>query len=324
LSFDLKVPAGADHVLIAANPRAGAGRRWHLIERLAVLARQRGWKAEIVTELGEVTRKANESTLKGRLRALVAAGGDGTAAELVNRTEPGVPITLFPMGTENLLARYLTLDAKPERLIQVLAEGRLARLDAGLAGKRIFLLMASIGFDADVVHRLHRKRRGHITHWSYGEPIFESVRTYRYPELRLRMGEELAGVIPAEDSPSVSARWVFLFNLPCYAAGLPLCPTASGSDGKLDLCAFRRGSLFTGLLYLMHVLRGSHFKLKDCVNRTFEKLTIEADEPIPYQLDGDPGGHLPLEVGVLPGRMTLVVPHAWLKNLKLPKTSAGK
>jgi diacylglycerol kinase (ATP) len=29
---------------------------------------------------------------------------------------------------------------------------------------------------------------------------------------------------------------------------------------------------------------------------------------VPYQLDGDPGGLLPLDVQVLPGRLTLVVP----------------
>lgn len=320
MSFDLKIPSDADHVLIAANPRAGAGRKWKLVEQLAILARKRGWKAEIVTELGEVTRKANESARRGKLRALIGAGGDGTAAELVNRTEPGVPISLFPMGTENLLARYLQLDAEPAHLIEVLAEGRLARLDAGLAGKRIFLLMVSIGFDADVVHRMHRHRRGHITHWSYTEPIFEAIRTYRYPELRLSIegnGAPCPATGAAGDHPlDVTARWVFLFNLPCYAAGLPLCPSASGTDGKLDLCAFRRGSLATGLVYLFHVLRGTHLKLKDCVTRTIGKLTITSDEPIPYQLDGDPGGRLPLEIGVLPGRMTVVVPRAWLQSLE--------
>ena len=35
---------------------------------------------------------------------------------------------------------------------------------------------------------------------------------------------------------------------------------------------------------------------------------IRADEEVAYQLDGDPGGMLPVEIEVLPGRVTLIVP----------------
>jgi diacylglycerol kinase family enzyme len=38
-----------------------------------------------------------------------------------------------------------------------------------------------------------------------------------------------------------------------------------------------------------------------------EALRIESDEPVPYQLDGDPGGLLPVDVEVLPERLRLVV-----------------
>ena len=38
-----------------------------------------------------------------------------------------------------------------------------------------------------------------------------------------------------------------------------------------------------------------------------ERVRFEADEPVAYQLDGDPGGMLPVEAEVLPGRLRLVV-----------------
>ena len=40
------------------------------------------------------------------------------------------------------------------------------------------------------------------------------------------------------------------------------------------------------------------------------RVRIESDEPVAYQLDGDPGGMLPLDVEVVPHRLTLVVPKA--------------
>jgi diacylglycerol kinase family enzyme len=36
------------------------------------------------------------------------------------------------------------------------------------------------------------------------------------------------------------------------------------------------------------------------------QISIESDEPVPYQLDGDPGGELPVTIRVLPGRLTFV------------------
>jgi diacylglycerol kinase (ATP) len=40
------------------------------------------------------------------------------------------------------------------------------------------------------------------------------------------------------------------------------------------------------------------------------RLRIESNETVPYQLDGDPGGVLPLEIEVLPGRLTMIVPRS--------------
>ena len=117
--------------------------------------------------------------------ALVAAGGDGTVAELVNRTAVGMPIAVFPMGTANLLAGYLNIFPKFQPFARMLRRGATVRLDAGAANGRIFLLMVGCGFDAEVVHRLHSTRGGHISMWSYAKPIFESIRSYQYPELRL-------------------------------------------------------------------------------------------------------------------------------------------
>ena len=111
----------------------------------------------------------------GRLRVAIAAGGDGTVAELVNRTEPGTPISVYPLGTANLLATYLGITADPREMTRVVSDGATIQLDAGRANGRLFLLMVGCGFDADVVERLHRHRNGHIHYWSYAKPILESI-----------------------------------------------------------------------------------------------------------------------------------------------------
>jgi diacylglycerol kinase family enzyme len=51
-----------------------------------------------------------------------------------------------------------------------------------------------------------------------------------------------------------------------------------------------------------------HQQLPDWATARVTRLRIECDEQVPYQVDGDPGGMLPVEVEVLPARLCLLVP----------------
>ena len=164
--------------------------------------------------------------------------------------------------------------------------------------------MAGCGFDAAVVEGLHRRRTGHVRHRSYFKPIVAAIRSYRYPELRVYLDDGPAGA--GQSQSLLSARWLFAFNLPCYGGGLRIAPQADGSDGLLDVCMFQRGSIWHGLRYLGAVLLAEAPGLADCTMRRAGRLRITAEEETPYQLDGDPGGVLPVEIEVLPGRLTLL------------------
>ena len=83
---------------------------------------------------------------------------------------------------------------------------------------------------------------------------------------------------------------------------------ASGRDGLFDVCTFREGSLWHGMRYLTAVTLGKHAELTDCRATRSRMVKIESDANVPYQLDGDPGGMLPLEIEMLPERITLIVP----------------
>jgi diacylglycerol kinase (ATP) len=304
------LPSNARRVLIGVNRSAGAGVRQDAADHLTRELAARGVEATTVDSLPELSRQSAETLNSGELRSVVAVGGDGTAAEIVNRTPAGTPVTIFPTGTENLLAKYLGIGKNAAEIAQMIADGRTAWLDAGRAGSRIFLLMASAGFDADVVHRLHTGRSGNIRHWSYLKPIWQAIRSYRYPELRVRCAPAVENGTtnsPAWGEP-ISCRWVFAFNLPKYGFGLKFAPAASGSDGEFDVCTFRRGGLLHGLGYLSSIVLGFHRRLAACEYVKCSRVRIESDEPVHFELDGDPGGSLPVELEVVPRRLRLIVP----------------
>ena len=64
------------------------------------------------------------------LRGLVAAGGDGTVADLVNRF-PDVPLAILPLGTENLLARHVGIACDGRLVAEMIARGETRRIDLG-------------------------------------------------------------------------------------------------------------------------------------------------------------------------------------------------
>jgi diacylglycerol kinase (ATP) len=303
----------ARHVLISLNPHAGAQNRQGVVVELARQLAAGGFKPAMLPEIDAVAAEAERLQKTGELRAVVAAGGDGTIRLVAERTPPGTPLLVLPLGTENLLARHLELNADPVQLTRIISDGLTVRLDAGRANQRLFTLVTGCGFDAEVVRRLHRDRRGHIHHLSYAKPILDAIRKYDYPELRVYYAPAEAPE-GAELTRELAARWVFVVNLPRYAGGLQLAPRASGTDGLLDVCMFKEGSLWHGLVYLAGVLLGRHERMRGFTWVRTRRLRVEGANHVPYQLDGDPGGELPVEIGVEPGRLTLLVSRRWAER----------
>ncbi len=315
-----KIASSAKSVVISMNPNSGAKSQKVLVEQLRERLLAMGYQALILTNISEVQACVAEQLGRDELRVVVAAGGDGTVSLLANVLPPGTPLAILPLGTENLLAKFLGQVADPQRVAELIDSGTTVRLDAGRANGKLFLVMASCGFDADVVSRLHADRKGHIRHWSYAKPILGAIGEYRYPLIRLWV----------DDRPQpIEGRWAFIFNVPRYAMNLPIVTDADSMDGLLDLCTFRGGNLWRGLFYLSAVLTGQHRGWNETQLHRFQRLRIEAGqtqgnaggvsvERVPYQLDGDPGGVLPLEIEVQPKFLRVVVSKGWIdKNAVL-------
>ena len=313
-----KIPASADHVFISVNPKAGRTSPMLRAEELRDRLLGVGYKVELGTDLSEITGKAIEQHRGGRLRALVGVGGDGTAAELVNRTEPGTPIILLAAGTANLLSKHYRWGGTPKRLVKKIESGKLLNLDVGKANGRIFLVMVSCGFDAYTVQQVHAhreenyrngaKKGAHISYVSYIKPILNALSNYKYSKMVI---EGFAGADREKPDFTVQdSAWTFVFNLNRYGWGLPLAPGALGDDGLLDLCAMKGGSIFHGIKYTAFAqCCGMHKILSDVELKQAKYFRIfsENGKEIPFQLDGDPGGMLPIEVETIEKRLTLIV-----------------
>ncbi len=317
------MPQTAQRVVISINPKAGRSAAAPHVEKLAAQVAAEGMQPEVIPNLQELAERAGELQTAGELRGVVASGGDGTVAELANRLPQQAPLAVFPLGTENLLGRHLGYRrADVSAVCQTLVDGQGWHLDAGevtwldgSAPPRKFLLMLSCGFDADVVHRLHKARQSHITQLSYVTPLFSALRNYEYPLLHVTAlpNEQAAAPSPNAQTliPLPALSWLFVFNLPSYAGGLQIAPQAVATDGQFDWCAFEHGGAYHFAKYSLATLLRRQTSLKDFATGHVRGFRLESDRAVPLQIDGDAGGFTPIEVRVLPAGFALLTPRSW-------------
>jgi diacylglycerol kinase family enzyme len=290
-----KLEARKRRVLILANPRAGARKSRRCVEALVGALHGRGLSPVLCWEREELSALVKGDGTED-LRCIVAAGGDGTLLEVLNRA-PGVPVALLPLGNENLVARFCGLGRSPGRAADVIVDGRLRRVDLGRVNGRLFCLMASSGFDAEVVRRVHARRKGHINKLSYLVPILQSLGTYAYPSIEVEIedsGERLRGA------------QALVFNIPRYALGLPLAPGARPDDGLLDVYVFEHPGTWNLFRYLAAVGLGCQDRLSDFQHRTAKRVRLSSSGRAPLQIDGDPAGWLPAVIDMIPQSLTLL------------------
>src|SRR5262249_12011568 len=173
-----------------------------------------------------------------------------------------LPAALLPLGNENLVAEFCRIPRCPQALADMIRAGQTRQLDLARANGRLFCLMASAGLDAEVVHRVHRRRRGHINRLSYVVPVLQALRNYSYPLLEATIeetGERLRGAL------------VFVFNLPLYGLRLPIAAEAEPDDGLLDLCVFERPGVINLARYLAALAWRGCGRLPDVQHRRLRR-----------------------------------------------------
>jgi diacylglycerol kinase family enzyme len=294
-------------VLIAANPKSGSKSRFQLVAELEHHIGLLGYRCEVITQLEELERRAR--ILKGdhELRAVVAAGGDGTISAVAERTPIDVPLRILPLGSENLLANYLSISRKPIDCAEAIHRNQIRQLDGMDVGGRLAFVMVSVGFDAEVVRRVHQSRKSHITRWAYRYSALAAWILYGWPAFSIRIHRVENNVVQTVEG---TGQWCFVFNVPRYATGLSLLPDSDPSDGLLNVGYFERSGRIRGIFQYLQVLRGNHRSNKhwrDCLASEVQLSDHPNGYTPHFQYDGDWGGMLPVSIRVVARRLKLVI-----------------
>ncbi len=272
-------------VLVIFNPISGAGRARGLAEAAAAAARARGIDVDLLpTSPGPADTWLREP-IRGRT-ALVVVGGDGAvrfAAPEAARAE--VPLVHCPAGNENLFAREFGMTSVASEVAETLANGTVRRIDlvkASVEGRddETVALMASFGFDAEVVHDLASVRTGTVNNLSYVRPILRRMRAFDPPRISVVVDDE-----PIADAVS---GMVVVANSRQYASRLDPARRAVMDDGVIDVVVLPARSVSDLLGWMVRMRFGAHLRDPRLIYRTGRRIDLRLDPPSVWQADGDP------------------------------------
>ena len=300
LNTDRENRATCLRVKILVNPVSG-GYRPETVRRLADLLRANGFESEVhVTrragEIGEICRDPAAA-----MDILVVAGGDGSVNEAVtglqSRGAPPPPLAVVPFGTANVLAHELTLPASPERIADMIIKGSQRNLYSGTANGKPFVLMASAGFDAAVVHNVSNRLKHRMGKFAY---VFSALRVAfqaRWASLEVDDGQSIH-----------HCRLAIVTNASRYGGRFTLCPAADVTSPGLHVFMLQDDDPLSLALSGACLLTDRIHKLGNATVVHADSVEITSSTPVPAQIDGDPFGSTPLSITSETSSMPLLVP----------------
>ncbi len=276
-------------MVIIYNPIAGRRRiaaLWRVVDVLIANGLQP--RIAETQSAGHATLLAREAAGTNE-RIVVAAGGDGTIAEvaagLLGSTSS---LGIIPLGTANVLSHELGLPHHAKAIAAALAFGRTRTLWPGVAegtdGDRVFVQMLGVGLDAQVVHRVSHRLKRAIGRQAYTLQTLREIGRYDYLPIRVTL-----------DGIATEAASVVVSKGRFYGGAYTLAPQARCSEPGFSVALFRnsgaRAALGYGAALVLDRLGRAH---------SLELVRAARIEILggtqPAQADGDPAGMTPIAI----------------------------
>lgn len=307
---------------VAAPPRPAAQAVW-IVNPVAGYGRAAGYEARLrrevpgavvrrTTAVAEPERVAREAVRDGA-RTVVAVGGDGTLGEVVNGVLAegwhDVTVGFVPAGTCCDFSRGRDISTS---LSQLLDPARARPTDVGLARcqgphgpvERRFLANCTMGLVPAIGERFVRKTRVSLAlkrvSVQLAQAFYGVEAVLRFRPVRLSIHHD---GVPLE----AEATNLAVMKVPYFAGGLSFGESlVAPDDGRLHVALLGPASPAGVAGFIWKAFR--HRLAGDPRLRSWTATTVrvDADHPMPVEVDGDLIGWTPAEFTVLPNRLQTI------------------
>lgn len=238
---------------------------------------------------------------------VVVVGGDGTVNEVVNAlagTE--AELAVLPSGTGQDFGRSHGIPTGLDAAVRVALEGRTRTVDLGrvecVGSSRFFANVGSAGMSGSVARRANSMSKalgGRVTFYYALTREFLGWRNTRVT-VELADGARREGAM--HDVIVANGRW--------HGGGMQLAPEASQDDGLFDVVLIGDIDKLDFVTTSPKLYSGAYLAHPKVELLRSATVAVDAAEPLPLEVDGEPIGTTPARFEVVPGALRLRVPAA--------------
>ena len=288
---------------IIFNPAAGAGTAGKVLKLLKAelkrrhldytvrISRYAGHTIQLARQIGNFGTKPNA--------VILVVGGDGTMNHantgLRASAHPELPVAYIPAGSGNDFARGIGLSQDPLKALQQVLDatepivrdiGRYREATRNEAG--YFVNNIGIGFDAAAVAAANRSSMKTILNRLHLGSL-----AYMFGVVKVFWSRKPFPVAVYMDGKRHYIQRAFLCtttNHPYFGGGVRILPTATPTDGLLDLIVVEHLNTPYFLFLLLQLIRGQHLKYKRVHHFRSAHLRVETNSLEFGQMDGEEMG----------------------------------
>lgn len=281
-------------VLFIINPISGKGLiKNHVLEIIDIFIKN---KMSVNVHITQRPLEACELTREqaGEYDLIVCSGGDGTLDEVItglmqNQTGVRCPVGYIPAGSTNDFGNSLGIPKNMEEAARCIALNHPYPCDIGEFNQDYFVYIAAFGAFTDVSYQTKQEVKNVLGHLAYvleGAKRLFNLKAYR---LKVKVGEEVI-----EDE--------FIFGMITNSQSVGGFKNITGKNIKLDDGVFevtliRNPKNPIELQEILGAILLKEIDNKHIYYQKADKIEIEAEEEIPWTLDGEFGGaHRQVEI----------------------------
>ena len=265
------------------NLNSSSGRKSKFISRVLSKLKENNSVDYFETKTIDQAKKIFKDFNQKNYDRLIVAGGDGSVSFAINELiknnfnfKDDFAIGYIPAGTANLLQAELSMNKKVDDIVNVLISNNYKSSNLVKINDNYFFLMAGIGWDAKIVHSINSKIKKIL-----GKIIF-GIKGFQY---FLFMNNKKLNV--TFDGQFYQADWILSSNTKYYAGHHKINKTNIFEE-KLVTYIFKdltRISLLYSIFLI--ILNGDLSKNKNVITTYSQSITIDGNDLIPVQIDGD-------------------------------------
>ena len=243
---------------------------------------------------------------------LVIVGGDGSINEVVQGVvgAADVELAVIPRGTGWDFVRTFGIPRDIDRAVDVALNGAVREIDAGSVtfrtwageeARAYFANVGSAGISGAIAQRANESSKalgGKVSYYWATLAVFVGWQT---GEMRVTVGDQTR-----------SGRMIdaMICNGRFLGGGMMMCPDAEPDDGLFDVLLIGDVTKRDLAFVLPKTYKGKHLPHPRLELLRGSVVTVDADEPLPIEIDGEQPGTTPTVFEVVPRALRLRVPRS--------------